>query len=168
MCWKRNSGTGEVLLIQGGAALNRAVIMICMVLLAGCQSGYPTSEYGQLPHTENEVTFKAESEVDNGENGVHFYIINASEAPVFYDMGYKIEKEVDGTWKELAFDEEVPFRERAKEVKPGESFESAVVLDEIESDFEPGVYRVVVTMTESRETEEVFRLASEFRVLPVT
>ena len=142
----------------------RYFLLLALLLMGGCQSGFATSDYGSLPPTENDVTFQAESEISPSEQGVRFYIINAGEEPVFYDMGYEIEKEVDGTWKEIPFKDKPSFRKRDRKVNPGESFESAVLLEELEAAFEEGIYRVIVTMALERDTEKEFMLASEFEV----
>lgn len=142
----------------------RYFLLLAFVLLGGCQSGLATSDYGSLPPTKNDVTFQAKSEISPSEQGVRFYIINTGEEPVYYDMGYEIEKEVDGTWKEVPFKDKPSFRKRDRKVNPGESFESAVLLEEMEAAFEEGIYRVIVTMAMERDTEKEFTLASEFEV----
>lgn len=158
------NGKGGNPLVQRGAVTMKYMLVLVLLILGGCQSGLATSDYGSLPHTENDITFQAESEIGTSEPGVRFYIINAGEEAAYYDIGYKIEKEVEETWKEVPFEDEPSFRERARKVEPGESFESAVVLDELNASFEQGTYRVVVTMAMARDTEEEFLLASEFEV----
>ncbi|WP_347860899.1 immunoglobulin-like domain-containing protein [Salimicrobium sp. PL1-032A] len=142
----------------------RYVVLIAILLLGGCQSGFATSEYGSLPHTKHDITFQAESEISPDEQGVRFYITNTGEEAVFYDVGYRIEKEREGEWMEVPFEDKPSFRERDRKVNPGESFESAVLLEELEAAFEDGMYRVIVTMTTERDTEQEFMLASEFEV----
>ncbi|MDE1549141.1 immunoglobulin-like domain-containing protein [Jeotgalibaca caeni] len=119
---------------------------ISMGVLAGCSgsdgepSPYEESEVNQLEGVSmetTEATYPVEAE------GVNVRIKNETDEEYYYGVAYSVERLVNDTWVVVPFEGEVSWIEIAITLAPQSENEEGVSFDLLESDREPGTYRII-------------------------
>ncbi|HZG71586.1 MAG TPA: immunoglobulin-like domain-containing protein [Chondromyces sp.] len=157
--------------------------LLCLsLLLMACESSEPQSAEKNEEPTEGLIE-AAEQEITSSQNGIviktekeeykvtdnviNVHIENESNAEFVYGEYFSIQKNINGVWHDVSFDDE-PFQDVGILLRSNESNVQGLNLERLESSLSPGKYRVVKRFNKTSDNPTNTKgtvLAAPFKVI---
>lgn len=128
------------------------VVSSILLFLSACNVNSTASSTNDLteakeqdiPESWDGLTMKLEKDsFPISEKEIKTTFENTSEKEYLYGGGFTVEKKINGKWHYMKFKEESGVTDEGHLLPPGESSIENYSLDDIETDFEPGEYRII-------------------------
>lgn len=127
------------------------IIMICFLSACQEESAKPASENNlieaktqEIPSSRDGLSLELEqNDYPITEKEITGIYTNHTEQELSYGKGFSVEKNIEGIWYYLQFNEDYGITDEGHLLPPGKEVKETYSLNELESAVEPGRYRVI-------------------------